>query len=75
MLDEIVFAAHRINTQYVDVVVMTWQTRKHIGPTFDDVSKPCVFIDDVACADVDADWSGDVAGDCAELLLWLLTGG
>ena len=29
---------------------------------------------DVACDDVSADWSDDVADDCAELLAWLLTG-
>jgi len=52
---------------------MTWQTRKHTGPTIDDVSQPCRIIADVALANVDYDWSDDVAADCAELLLCLLT--
>ena len=74
MLDAIVSAAHQIKTQYDDVAKITWQTRKHTGPTIDDVSQPCGIIAAVALADVDDDRSDDVADDCAELLLCLLTG-
>ena len=53
---------------------MTCHPRQKSGPTFDDVAKGTHFLADVAGDDVAADWSDDVADDCAELLAWLMTG-
>ena len=53
---------------------MTWHTRKQSGPTLDDVANGRTLFADVAGDDVSADWSDDVADDCAELLAWQMTG-
>ena len=53
---------------------MTWHPRRQLGPTFADVAKARVILADVAVDDVSADWTDDVADDCAGLLAWLLTG-
>ncbi|XP_002317588.2 cytochrome P450 716B1 [Populus trichocarpa] len=53
---------------------MTWHPRKQSGPTLDDVANARTLVADVAGGDVYADWSDDVADDCAELLAWQMTG-
>jgi hypothetical protein len=70
---EIVSPTHRIKTQDVDVVLMTWQTCKHNGFATDNVAKPCGIT--LACPLLPwiAGWSSDVVDDYAKLLLWLLT--
>ena len=59
------FMVHWIKTPYE-----MWHTCHQTGPTFDDMETVHVISVDVAFAD----WSDDVADDCAELLVWLLTG-